>query len=592
MDDVPLRSVSAVWDHNAPSTQVTDGWPHRSGAVHPGLRKRKILRIWRKPVRCRATVVPESYPDLTVIARQTREEICEQQPQPVAFPRTDFTAPRPSTSYSTKSIFTLVANGWDAASQATTRASMSIKRPKTADSHHELVISEPTDFRKVDGAPIVRRRREEFRPLELSIYLPNNRLSPLPDFSKSEWTAKPVDLEIPRPAMLRSMTELDLTFSSSTFGVRRKPVESASFLISPSVPDSSRSSLSYETLPQDRNSTSSTQLPAIPSRIHSSPLIRSGTQSSTISSEWTIPSPKSPGSLRSRAVSEPGGLSRRKSTQSRRNHSDVDEAIRELNTIVEERRADTYPMSTRQESATDEDEEAGGHSPAHVPAIAPSMKMRVRTETLSDIGSALSLPHSSKALPPPPLPLFETHTRQISSSSHNSVDVLGEPLRSPPSRSSTRARLTNWIRTSLPFSPTEMALGQLDIKSLPTLPIAFDLPPATPPYFQTTHRNTGAHPLYSCPPTTPPRQSFSTVTASPHSSIQSSPSKMARTVATSVTEVDFDSSGRRSFEAGFSVSSALENEKTLANKGLGDGIFGPNLADGLAERVVNVGLAY
>ncbi|KAF2239826.1 hypothetical protein EV356DRAFT_1384 [Viridothelium virens] len=340
----------------------------------------------------------EDLEDLEEAARQTREEICEQQPQRFSLPHAEPALARPSTSYSTKSFSTLVAGGWDAASRVTTRTSASFWRPKTAESRQQLVIGAPSDFRRVDSVPIPRRRRQEFRPLELSIYLPHNRLSPLPDFSKSDWSAKPLDLEVPRPAMIRPATDPNLTFSTSTFVIQRKPVESASFLVSPSILDSNHSSLIYGSLAQDEPPTLPSQLPTVPPQSHSSSLVRSGTQSTRASDGWDITDPTSPPSSRSRALSEPLGLSRRQSNQSRGNRSDVDEAIRELNTIVEERRADANVRPGNDEDAADKDEEAGGHSPAHVPAIAPSMKMRVRTETLSDIGSALSIPHTSKLI--------------------------------------------------------------------------------------------------------------------------------------------------------------------------------------------------
>ena len=530
---------------------------------------------------------PKTIRHLTSAARQTKEEIYDQQPRRVPLPRAEPTMARPSTSYSTKSLSSFMSSGWDAASRATTRASVSLLRPKTADSHQQLIIGAPTDFRKVDSVPAPRRRRGEFRPLELSIYLPHNRLSPLPDFSRSDWNARPADLEIPRPAKVRSVTDSDFTFSSSTFTLQRKPVESASFLISPSIPDSNRSTLLDGTLPQDAILTLPTQLPTVPSRIHSSSLMRSGTQSSRTSTGWDVTSPKSDNYSRPRAVSEPVGASRRRSNQSRGGRSDIDDAINELNTIVEERRADKHARPDSDGSPRDKDHEgAGGTSPAHVPAIAPSMKMRVRTETLSDIGSALSVPHTGGALSSPSLLRTDPHSRQLSRSSYTTADIYDEPLMSPPSQSSTRARLTNWIRTSIPFSPTrENAPAQLDVKSPTALLAAIDLPPVTPPHFRTTYKHTN-HPLYSCPAITPPRDSFSSVTASPRSSVRSSPSKTARTVATSFTELEFDSSGKKSFEAGRSISDTLERERALMMLRTGKEI------EGLGTQTANVGVAY
>ncbi|KAI9663208.1 MAG: hypothetical protein M1821_008256 [Bathelium mastoideum] len=519
----------------------------------------------------------EAREDLEEAAHETTSRgIYEQQPYRVPFPRAEPATARPSTSYSAKSLSTFVTSGWDAASRVTTRASISLWRPKTSESHSQLVISAPSDFRKVDIESVPRRRRAEFRPLELSIYLPNNRLSPLPDFSTLDWNAKLAHLELPRPAMLRSATDSDAAFSTTASTVRRKPIESASFLISPSVPGSPQSDLLYDdAFTQSSMPIFPAQMPTLPSRTHSGTLIRSGTQRS------------------SGALSESLGMSRRKSNHSRGTLSDVDDAIRELNTIVEERRADIHAISDKKGTARDDNESTGDHSPTHVPAIAPSMKMRVRTETLSDIGSALSVPHTSRVLSSPQLPALEGHSRHLSSSSDATADDLDEPMRSPPSRSSTRSRLTNWIRTSLPFSPTSgNGFPPLDLKSPAALPFIADLPPRTPPHFQTSHQNMNVHPLYSCPPITPQRDSFSTVTASPHSSVQSSPSKTTRTIATSVTEVEFDSSGKKSFEAGRSISSALDTDKMLMNVKTLDGAEEWKEIGGLAGRPMHVGVAF
>jgi hypothetical protein len=75
-------------------------------------------------------------------------------------------------------------------------------------------------------------------------------------------------------------------------------------------------------------------------------------------------------------------LQRKRSNQSKSSagnaeDSDVEKEVLELNTIVEERRAE----NNKNRSPT-----------GHVPAVAPSMQVRARSETLTDIGSALSRP--------------------------------------------------------------------------------------------------------------------------------------------------------------------------------------------------------
>ena len=591
--DVPLKRPLEAWDHNAPlTTKAKDGWLHHSGAARPELQNQKPWTISRKVVGGSATIMSKMRRYLTVAAHQTEGEIYEQQPSRIALPRAESIATRPSTTYSTKSFSTFVTGGWDTASRVTTRVSTSYWRPKTAESQARPIISAPSNFRRVDSAAIPRRRRAEFRPLELSIYLPHNRLSPLPDFSKSDWTAKLDNLELPRPAVVRAAADSDFSFATPA-SLQRKPVDSASFLFSPSVPGSHRSSSIYDTIPYGAPSILPTPPPAVPSRSHANILVRSVTQRSNSSTSESMTRPKSPSSLRSRASSEPLNTRVRRSNQSRGNLSDIDDAIHELNTIVEERRVDKHVTSDRDATAPVEDDGAGGDSPTHIPAIAPSMKMRVRSETLSDIGSALSVPHTSRTLPSPSLPGLGPHSRHISDSSLTTADLFDEPLGSPLSRSSTRTRLTNWIRTSLPFSPTSASMPtQLDLQSPTIFPFAAELPPTTPPYFQMSYKNTNVHPLYSCPATTPPCGSVSTVTTSPHSSIQSSPSKTVRTRATSITEIDFDPNGKKSFEAGRSISSALETDKVLINSKTNGGVAEWKEIEALAGRRVDVGVAY
>lgn len=75
-------------------------------------------------------------------------------------------------------------------------------------------------------------------------------------------------------------------------------------------------------------------------------------------------------------------LQRKRSNQSHKSHghsgdSDVEREVLELNTIVEERRAEGNKGRSRN---------------SHVPAVAPAMQVNARSETLNDIGSALSRP--------------------------------------------------------------------------------------------------------------------------------------------------------------------------------------------------------
>ena len=83
----------------------------------------------------------------------------------------------------------------------------------------------------------------------------------------------------------------------------------------------------------------------------------------------------------------------------------------ELNTIVEERRTENKKARSRE---------------SHIPAVAPSMQVRARSETLNDIGSALSRPLISS---PPP-----------ASASNASAE-----LDFHPQRSTSTSRVPGWL---------------------------------------------------------------------------------------------------------------------------------------------------
>lgn len=79
-------------------------------------------------------------------------------------------------------------------------------------------------------------------------------------------------------------------------------------------------------------------------------------------------------------------LVRKRSNQSKASlgspgDSDVEKEVLELNTIVEERRAEGNKHRSRN---------------SHIPAVAPSMQVGARSETLDDIGSALSRPLTTR----------------------------------------------------------------------------------------------------------------------------------------------------------------------------------------------------
>ena len=110
--------------------------------------------------------------------------------------------PRPSSQLSQ-----WVAQGRNFASRASERASLSIRRKSTL----RPTISLLQPLQPADDLPF--RRLEQFRPLELSIYLPGNRLSDLPEFGDIDFNVD--EIQMPPRALIRSRSETALTTSPS-----------------------------------------------------------------------------------------------------------------------------------------------------------------------------------------------------------------------------------------------------------------------------------------------------------------------------------------------------------------------------------------
>lgn len=129
--------------------------------------------------------------------------------------------PSPGPPPRTSSLPSWIVEGRNLASRASSiRASMSLRRKSTVRPR----ISAPTDFRRVQPPPA---RVNGFRPLELSIYTPGNRLSDLPEFDEFRLgdDGKPV-----LPARAHTPT-IERSFSrnlNSSFQLARKPVGSGS----------------------------------------------------------------------------------------------------------------------------------------------------------------------------------------------------------------------------------------------------------------------------------------------------------------------------------------------------------------------------
>jgi hypothetical protein len=389
-------------------------------------------------------------------------------------------------------------------------------RPWTSQSRGRPVIGAPTNFRRVTEPmePLPSRRRS-FRPLELSIYLPNGRISPLPDFNSEEWEKKLPELQRPQAAVVRRET-LDNSDLVGDHFIQRKPlsvittsqyrraVTSEPVILAENGPGPTLLSESSEhdhvvsdLAPIDENRTPT----LVPTQFGEETAILSrpwSSRSSGISSPMRIRTPSPFTSSRARSYTDIS-LSRKPSL--RRSKTDtVDDAIRELNTIVEERRVKAM-VGARSEAI---DSEPPRSPTTHVPAIAPRMAVRARSQTLSDIGSAFSVAAPNKPLPSAPVaPRLTVGPRAsvtaatgltIITSPHSSISSMGTAMARLPShttqnagpRVSAKSRLSTWFKRSLPGSPVT-----------PTAPIPSQhqqqpfyqlTPPATTPAFHTRPR--------------------------------------------------------------------------------------------------------
>jgi hypothetical protein len=127
-------------------------------------------------------------------------------------------------------------------------------------------------------------------------------------------------------------------------------------------------------------------------------------------------------------------LHKKRSSQSARKStaeeldSEIDREILELNTIVEERRAEAARAQVQDDK--------------HIPAVAPRLAGRARSETLNDIGSALSRPLLAGSLP---VSMTNRLSRPFTS--------VPEPYERPMSSQSdprSSSRISGWLHNVLP----------------------------------------------------------------------------------------------------------------------------------------------
>ncbi|TKA24889.1 hypothetical protein B0A50_06618 [Salinomyces thailandicus] len=134
-----------------------------------------------------------------------------------------------------------------------------------------------------------------------------------------------------------------------------------------------------------------------------------------------------------RTSMERGRLKRQSSRQSMRQpredrYPDLDQDILRPQIIVKEQ----SQMEAKQEDSLDQ----------HVAAVAPSMRVHARSESLKDIGSALARPLNARQNSKP-IDIFET---------------VDKTKQSPVSRASSRTRVSGWLSNLLPTSSTHFAM--------------------------------------------------------------------------------------------------------------------------------------
>lgn len=181
-----------------------------------------------------------------------------------------------------------------------------------------------------------------------------------------------------------------------------------------------------------------------------SPTLEQRVDTLTVSTRSSLSSlqPHTAASNASPATTRPSGernrLKRKRSRQSlRRPYAesggmDLDKEVLELNTIVEERRAEVQRA----------------WSPHHIPAVAPSLKVRARSETLNDIGSAFARPQTAR------------DSSRLEDVFETSGDI---PKRPSTSRVTSRSssRVSGWLSGLLPAQSAPIQTQEPFYKCIP-----------------------------------------------------------------------------------------------------------------------------
>ncbi|KAI9825063.1 MAG: hypothetical protein M1832_001382 [Thelocarpon impressellum] len=280
----------------------------------------------------------------------------------------------------------------------------------------------PSDFRIVEAS---HRRPGGFRPLELSIYLPENRLSPLPTFCSDD--EDDAGMDYPAPALRLPRTTSILSIPSSTFSIPRKPVGSS---ISLSLAGS-RQSVDTRSTPASVGSEWTAESlrprPSLPDMLDC---------------ETTIPVP----AAHSRSRTEPVQIVQRRdsahlATRMRRSLEQRREAERCLtpfDTIMEERRSASYDgyigvLPDAPGHATNPSSVAYARRDVSFEETTPSTVTRTRSSTFSGTSCDLNRPL-------PPTPLFESPASMSEPQLQASPDV-GVAL----SHQRSFSRVSKWL---------------------------------------------------------------------------------------------------------------------------------------------------
>ncbi|KAL3418265.1 hypothetical protein PVAG01_09981 [Phlyctema vagabunda] len=335
------------------------------------------------------------------------------------------------------------------ASRASSRGSFSVRRklnayngPRREPSREPRrtrvgLIGPPSDFRHVENA--IPRRSPNFRPLELSIYMSENQLSPiLPHFGHSSNSPHGSSTEpsYPPTAVTHLRSESVLSFQ-----IRRKPVRS-----------SSGTSTAADSISQLGN----------PSFLN----LKDHSSMSGL--------PRAPPAARLRVSTEQPAYERVKSALHEK--FELEQRLRDIEVIIEERqslymssRPTSRVASTRSASSIYEDsQEPMPHiMPPYVTAVqsvqrpetAPSRIVHIphRAKSFTEASAAFTAPQfsSSSTLPaenailPPPLPLM--------------LEQSHPPLRKKKSFS----RVSNWL---FPASPNQEHARDVSLDSVTNTP--------------------------------------------------------------------------------------------------------------------------